>query len=446
MSSRTPTSASPARPDAERTPLNCCVWRYHPLRHEFETFANGTSNPWGVDFDDHGQAFITACVIPHMFHMIQGGRYHRQGGQHFNPYTYDDIKTIADHRTTPATFATTPGGAATNQPPTTTPTPAAACMHCGAMIYLGDNWPTEYRNTIFMANIHGNRVNNDKLKREGSGFIATHGHDFLFANDRWFRGINLRYGPDGSVYLIDWYDPNACHRNQPEIWDRSNGRIYRISYGDRKPVKVDLSKAGAAQLIDYQWHKNDWYVRTARRLLQEGAEANRHAQPDAGISLFEHDLNENAHRLAELANSEVDVARRLRGMWALHVIRPAPTPVIGETLTRLSAQGPLAEYVRAWGIQLALESRPTDLAPELLEKLTSLAARDPSPLCVSTSPRDCSVSRSNSVGTSPGICCSMPTMFTTITCRSCTGTRSSRWCQPIPSGRSSSRPSRRSHS
>ena len=57
----------------ERTPLNAGIWRYHPTRHEFEVFADGTSNPWGVDFNDHGQAFSTACVIPHLFHIIQGG-------------------------------------------------------------------------------------------------------------------------------------------------------------------------------------------------------------------------------------------------------------------------------------------------------------------------------------------------------------------------------------
>ncbi len=87
----------PGTPDERRTPLNCGVWRYHPVRHEFEMFARGTSNPWGVDFNEYGQAFITACVIPHMYHIIQGARYQRQGGQHFNPHLYDDIKTIADH-------------------------------------------------------------------------------------------------------------------------------------------------------------------------------------------------------------------------------------------------------------------------------------------------------------------------------------------------------------
>src|SRR5262245_27249383 len=66
----------PGAPDSERTRLNAGVWRYHPTKKNFELFAEGTSNPWGIDFDEHGQCFIEACVIPHLFHMIQGGRYH----------------------------------------------------------------------------------------------------------------------------------------------------------------------------------------------------------------------------------------------------------------------------------------------------------------------------------------------------------------------------------
>ena len=88
----------PGTPQAQRTPINAGIWRYHPTRHAFEVFAQGTSNPWGIDFDARGQLIITACVIPHLYHIAQGGRYERQAGQHFSPYTYDDIKTIADHR------------------------------------------------------------------------------------------------------------------------------------------------------------------------------------------------------------------------------------------------------------------------------------------------------------------------------------------------------------
>jgi putative membrane-bound dehydrogenase-like protein len=67
------------------------VWRYHPTKDRFEVVAHGFSNPWGLDFDDHGQMFITACVIPHLWHVIPGGIYHRQGGKHINPYVFDDM-------------------------------------------------------------------------------------------------------------------------------------------------------------------------------------------------------------------------------------------------------------------------------------------------------------------------------------------------------------------
>ncbi|MCA9265455.1 MAG: hypothetical protein KDA60_16460, partial [Planctomycetales bacterium] len=226
----------PGAPDDERIALNACIWRYHPVRHEFEIFAEGGSNQWGVDFNDYGQAFMTACVIPHLYHVIQGARYQRQGGQHFNPYVFDDIKTIARHRHYTGEIRDHAWWGR-NDPVAHLPTDKAGGghAHCGAMIYLGDNWPDEYRNQIFMNNVHGNRINNDSLERLGSGYVGDRLPDFLFANDRWYRGINLKYGPDGAVYLIDWYDKNACHRTQTEIWDRTNGRVFRVSYGDKKP-------------------------------------------------------------------------------------------------------------------------------------------------------------------------------------------------------------------
>ena len=75
----------PGTPDEQRTPLNAGVWRYHPERRNFEVFAWGSSNPWGVTFDDNGQAFITACVIPHLYHVIPGARYLRQSGEELTP-------------------------------------------------------------------------------------------------------------------------------------------------------------------------------------------------------------------------------------------------------------------------------------------------------------------------------------------------------------------------
>lgn len=351
----------PGTPDEQRTALNAGNWRYHPQRHEFEVFAWGTSNPWGIDFNDYGQAFSTACVIPHLFHIIQGARYQRQAGQHFDQYAFDDIKTIADHAHYVGNIR---DHAWWGHEPTDLASDTSAAggghAHCGAMVYLGDNWPAEYRNRIFFNNVHGNRVNCDILEPAGSGFVGKHGRDLLMANDHWFRGINLKYGPDGGVYLIDWYDKNACHRVNPQIWDRTNGRIYNISYiGERPkssvPQSVDLSKLSEGELVTLQQHSNDWYVRTARRILQE-----------RGIS------PNGVKQIASQIQESKSVPQKLRGMWALHCAGKLDDSATAEYLASSET------YVRAWAIQLALEDR--SISSELLATFETLASKDPSPV------------------------------------------------------------------
>ena len=345
----------PGTPDKERTPINAGVWRYHPTRHVFEVFAHGTSNPWGLDFDAHGQAFVSACVIPHAYHLIQGGRYQRQAGSHFNPYTYDDIKTIADHLhwqganqwAANASSGSKGGGHA----------------HCGLMLYQGGAWPKEYDGQMFMGNVHGHRLNVDVLKPKGSGFVASHGPDFLLANDAWARFINMRYGPDGNVYVFDWYDKQACHTGNVNVWDRSNGRIYKVSYrgtqnqGAQPPGH--LSTYTDAELIDLLRVKYEWYVRHVRRLLQERAAANQ--------------LDPKTHEsLAQIAFGNPDETRRLRGLWALHVTGGLTEERVKKAL---SDESP---YVRAWAIQLMCESADAD--GEALGAILRNLAADPSPV------------------------------------------------------------------
>ncbi|MCC7013046.1 MAG: DUF1080 domain-containing protein [Planctomycetes bacterium] len=339
----------PGAPDSERTPLNAAVWRFHPTRHEFEVFAEGTSNPWGVDFDENGQMFITACVIPHLFHLIQGGRFERQAGAHFNKYVFDDIKTIADHR---HYIGDTPHGGNNRSNAA-----GGGHAHCGLLIYDGAQWPEQYRGGLYFDNIHGNRINHDVVVRAGSGFVGQHAEDLLVANDRWFRGISFKQGPDGSVYFIDWYDKQACHWTEPGIWDRTNGRIYRLRHGAADPratwerdwTDPDLWIAAAASGTDAGLAKR------ARRRVQEGG-----ADLFALASLGDDALGSNDPRVA------------LRALWALHA---------AEAFDEEQARASLAsahEYVRAWAIQLALEDRQVE--PETLTALEQLAANDPSPV------------------------------------------------------------------
>jgi putative membrane-bound dehydrogenase-like protein len=337
----------PGTPDKDRVPLNAAVWRYHPTRHVFEVFAHGTSNPWGLDFDEHGQAFVEACVIPHAFHIIQGGRYFRQAGSHFNPYTYADIATIADHL---HWQGANPWAAIS-----TSSSLGGGHAHCGLMLYQGGAWPEDYRGKMFMGNIHGHRLNMDILKPNGSGFVASHGPDFLLANDAWARFINMRYGPDGNVYLLDWYDKQACHHGDPNIWDRGNGRIYKISYRGTQPATgVDLSQKSDKELVELLLHKNAWYARHAQRLLQERVAKSSHAE------------------LAKIAFENKDETLRIRGLWALHVTGGLTEEKVAKALTDE------APHVRGWAVQLALEDGKA--SETLLKKLAEMAVKDTSPV------------------------------------------------------------------
>ena len=357
----------PGTPTDQRIPLNAAVWRYHPVKEKFEVFARGTSNPWGIAFDARGQMFITACVIAHSWHAIQGGWYRRQSGDHRSPYIYDDIKTIADHlhyynpessHYRQMRRAHQQGDA---QVRNATDRAGGGHAHAGAMIYRGDDWPEEYRGSLFVSNIHGNRFNRDSLVKtdDGSGFIATHNPDFMLANDRWFRGIDIQYGPTGAAYAIDWYDEQACHRRNPEIWDRTNGRIYRITYGEPEPKSVNLLEKSDAELVALLRHENAWYARTARRILGYRA---AQGQLDDGV----HDA------LRKMLAESTKVEGKLRALWALHV-----TGVLGEELAMklLDSSHP---YVRGWAIQLSMEDG--DVSESMRAKLARMSREDPSPV------------------------------------------------------------------
>jgi|TARA_B110000037_G_scaffold147096_1_gene166156 putative membrane-bound dehydrogenase-like protein len=315
----------PGVPDADRVGINAGIWRLHPKTEKFELYAEGGSNQWGLDFDDNGRGYFAACVISHMWEAVQGARYSRQAGSHFNQFTYNDVTTVA-------TFA------------------YEKRAYCGAMVYLGGQWPDEYRNNFFFGDIHMNRMRNEKFERHGSGLKNVKNGDFLVSKDPWYRGINLQYGPDGSVFIIDWYDRVPCHQ-QRKYTDRSNGRMYRIAHGKPESVKVDLQKASDAELVAYQLHENDWFVRRARRIL---AERGGNAEVHTGLKKI---LSENP-----------DTSRKLRALWALHVTGGLDQALL---LGLLSQD---AEFVRAWAVQLAAEDG------KLPGNIAGLAAGDESPV------------------------------------------------------------------
>lgn len=235
--------------DGPELRMNAAVWRLHPTTKKFEVYAEGTSNPWGMDWrNTDGQFILACCVIPHLYHIVPGGIYKRQAGASYNPHAYEHIQEISDH-----TFHRESGWA-----------------HAGLLSLDVPHMPERFRNSVIFGSIHGCSLKQNVLKPNGSSYTASRGDDFLQSADKNVRPINLRWGPHGDIYLIDWHDQNPCHQAAADSWDYARGRVYRIQLKGRKGGRAeDMGRLSPAGLVDLLADADPYRVRTALRLLGE---------------------------------------------------------------------------------------------------------------------------------------------------------------------------------
>ncbi len=258
------------------------IWRYHPITKEFELFAEGGGNTWGLDFDRLGRAFGSSNGHFIAFHMVQNGYYWKGFAKHgplHNPRTYGYFNSI-DYTGAKQGGHVTPGG----------------------IIYKGDAYPEEFDGAFLGGNLLANAVYWHLLEPKGSTVRGRFGGTLIDAHDFWFRPIDLLTGPDGCVYVVDWYDKRASHLDPRDNWDKTNGRIYRVVYGERRKVEpFDLSKWSSEDLIALRDRKNDWWPDMARRILAE--------RRDASV----------LPKLRKLVEEDRDEELALRDLWALDV-------------------------------------------------------------------------------------------------------------------------------
>ncbi len=257
----------PGTPDAERVPLNGGIWRFHPTHKTFEVLCHGTTNPWGHDWDAHGNGFFVNTVNGHLWQIIPGAHYKRPHSEDPNPYVYEMIDTHADHYH----WDTGKDWTDSRNPTGKHDELGGGHAHSGCLIYQGGNWPKEYDGKLLTLNLHGRRVNVERIEPEGAGNVARHEPDILKAADPWFRGIDLTTGPDGSVFILDWSDTGECHDTTGI--HRSSGRIYKVSNGTPKPLPPnDLHSLSNLELCELHfrhvdWESNNWFTRQARQEL-----------------------------------------------------------------------------------------------------------------------------------------------------------------------------------
>jgi putative membrane-bound dehydrogenase-like protein len=315
------------------------IWRYHPHTKRFELFSEGGGNTWGLDFDEHGQVIAgTNWGGFAMLHQVQGGYYVKGFSKHgplHNPHTYGYF----DH----VPYEHFKGGHVT----------------CGGIIYQGGAYPDKFRNVYIAGNLLSNSLYWHILERKGSSFASRFGGDFLVANDTWFRPIDCLIGPDGAVYVADWYDKRANHVDPVDNWDRTNGRVYKIvslqagsaSDGQKRPVAgaPGLSKLSNQELIALLDHPNAWQRREVRRILGERGDSS--VVPELRKAVLD-----NKGRLA------------LESLWALYVSGGFDEAFAGKLLVHTN------EDVRAWTVRLLVDDKRMSAA--MRELLVALARRE----------------------------------------------------------------------
>ncbi|MCA9060198.1 MAG: HEAT repeat domain-containing protein, partial [Planctomycetaceae bacterium] len=300
------------------------LFRIHPRTRQFELFAEGTSNPWGIAWNPSGDAFVSACVIDHLWHLTETGYYHRQGGP-YPPFTWK-AESIVSHQHQKAAY-------------------------CGIHYFDSDAYPAEFRERLMMGNIHGNCINVDVLQDRESTYFATPAADFLTANDAWFMPVVQKTGPDGCLWILDWYDRYHCYqdaRRDPEGIDRLKGRLYRVRYQDApRAAAFDLATETDVQLIDRLGSSNVLFRNLAQRLLSERA-------------------TEESRRLLEacVLDEATPSKKRLHCLWALIGGGPLSKPF---HLQLLQDSNP---DIRWWAVRAAANQQIDDA--ELLQAVVAL--------------------------------------------------------------------------
>ena len=304
------------------------IWQFRPENQRLEVFCRGFVNTWGHVFDDYGQSLCT------------DGAY-GEGVNHAFPES-SFVWAVGINRTLK--------GMSPGQP-----------KHCGLEILSGRHFPEEFQGNAVANDFRGNRVNRFALRREGSTFSAQQLPDIVASTNVAFRPVDVRVGPDGALYIADWYNPIIQHGEvdfRDPRRDHAHGRIWRITAKGRKPLpKPKLVGVEPQKLVEALAAPERWTREQAR------VELRRH-NPSAVSAAIE-------GWLAALSPRDPQLERyRLEALWAAQTV---DAPAIELLKLNLAAKD---DRIRGAALRTAVAWR--ERFPDL-EKTLIAAARDRSP-------------------------------------------------------------------
>jgi putative heme-binding domain-containing protein len=208
------------------------------------------------------------------------------------------------------------------------------------VIYEGGTLPERYHGNVIAANALHNKVWSSELFPDGSTFQTVDLPVMCETPDRWFRPVDVKVGPDGAVYIADWYDTRLTHVDPRDNWNKTVGRVYRIQNADHEPAhgRFDLTKFSDERLIALFDHDNKWWRQTSVRVLGERLLSQREDRSPETIAA-----------LQQLVRSSEPEA--LEALWTLHWAGLFDEPLARELL------GHDDPDVRRWTVRLLGDQR-----------------------------------------------------------------------------------------
>ncbi len=310
--------------------LGQAVWRYHPIEKEFELFAEGGGNTWSLSFDSKGRLFSgTNRGAARGVHYAQGGYYIKSFSKHgplTNPFAFGFLQHM-EHKGYGERFSQS------------------------LEVYEGGALPGYEGQTIAGMSLTS-RMQASRLVPHASTFRTVDSEAIVLTENIWFRPLDTKVGPDGAIYISDWYDFRLSHLSPFDTWHKDSGRIYRLKSKGAAPIKpFDLSRLTSEELIKTLSHQNQWFRSQALRVL--GDRRDKEVIPQLKKLVRDHQ--------GQLA---------LEGLWAVNASGGFDEAFALEQLAHPN------EHVRTWTVRLLGDSRK--ISHRLQEKLIQLARTDDS--------------------------------------------------------------------
>jgi putative heme-binding domain-containing protein len=267
------------------------IWQFRPETMQLEVFIRGLVNPWGHHFDRWGQSFATDGAGG------EGINYCIPGASYF--------WAVGAERVFPGLNPGSP-------------------KYCGLEVVSGRQMPESWQGNLVTNDFRGNRVCRFVVSDDGAGFAAREQPELIKTKHVAFRPIDVKMGPDGAIYIADWYNPIIQHGEvdfRDPRRDHTRGRIWRVTAKGRPTVpRPALAGAKTRDLLDALKAPEQWTRQQARRVLQE-----------RGAAAVAPDL---ASWVAALDRHAPDAEQhRLEALWTYEAIRH-PEPALLEELLR----------------------------------------------------------------------------------------------------------------